>query len=50
MTQEEIKAILEKQRKYFLSGATLPIENRVIALKKLYSMIVDNEKDLQNAL
>ena len=50
MTDSEINAILEKQRKYFLSGATLDVEFRISALKKLKKAIKENEKVLAEAL
>lgn len=42
MTETEIKEIVQKQRSYFYTGATLPVEKRLDALKKikdLYSEI-----------
>ena len=36
MTSQEILELLEKQRKYYKSGATLPISFRIGQLKKLY--------------
>ena len=44
MTEVEIQKILEGQKKYFASGATLPVKTRIAALKKLYSVIKENEK------
>ena len=35
MTEQEIKAIIEKQRAYFDTGSTIPVKNRIAALKKL---------------
>ncbi len=34
-----IDEILESQRKYFQSGATLPVKFRIEMLKKLYSTV-----------
>ena len=34
-----IDTILEKQRKYFASGVTLPVKFRIGMLKKLYSTV-----------
>ena len=35
MTETEIKEIVQKQRTYFYTGATLPVDKRIEALKKL---------------
>lgn len=50
MTQQEIQTILEKQRKYFATGATLPVSARISALKKLQSYIKEHEQEISNAL
>ena len=50
MTEKEIQAILQKQKDYFASGATLPVKARMAALKKLYSVIKENEKMITDAL
>lgn len=42
--------ILIKQRKFFKSGATLPIKNRLLALKKLKEVIKNKEKEILEAL
>ena len=43
MTETEIKEIVQKQRSYFYTGATLPVEKKAGCLKKkikdLYSEI-----------
>ena len=39
MTNEQISTLLGKQRKYYLSGATIPVEFRVEQLKKLYNTV-----------
>lgn len=42
MTETEIKEIVQKQRSYFYTGVTLPVEKRLECLKKikdLYSEI-----------
>ena len=49
MTQN-IDLILENQRKFFRSGATLPVESRVEILKKLYDAIKENKKEIAVAL
>lgn len=50
MTQQEIQTILEKQRNYFATGATLPVSARISALKKLQSYIKEHEQEISNAL
>ena len=37
MTEQEIKDIVTRQRKYFQTGATLPVSSRLTALQKLPS-------------
>ena len=44
MTEQEIKAIVEKQKYFFEKGNTLPVENRIAALKKLYAAVKSHEK------
>ena len=39
MTEQEIKDIVTRQRKYFYTGATLPVSTRLAALQKLYNAI-----------
>ena len=50
MTEVEIQKILDGQKKYFASGATLPVKTRIAALKKLYAVIKENEKMITDAL
>ncbi len=50
MDEQEIKRITDKQRIYFLSGATLPVKTRVKALKKLQAAIKRNESAIADAL
>lgn len=45
-----IETILEKQRDFYASGATLPVEYRVAALKKLRGAVKRHEKDIEEAL
>ena len=45
-----IDIILEKQKSFFQSGATLPVEFRKEMLKKLYSAIEKNEEEIAKAL
>ena len=50
MQQLEMQAILQKQRAYFKTGATLPLKFRIDALKKLQSYIKKNEQEITSAL
>lgn len=45
-----MEEILLKQRKYFLSGATLPVKKRIYALKSLYLAIKNHTDDIAKAL
>ena len=47
MTTHEI---LEKQRKYFESGKTLPVKFRIEMLKKLYELVKQYETEISDAL
>ena len=46
----QIDVILEKQKLFFRSGATLSVESRVEVLKKLYDTIKENKKEIAIAL
>ena len=50
MTAQEITAVMEKQRAYFASGATLPVKNRIAALKKLRQALTDHEDAIAQAI
>ena len=50
MTNEEIQVILEKQRTFFNSGATIPVDFRIAALRKLYAAIRAHEDEIHAAL
>ena len=50
MTEQEIKDIVTKQRKYFQTGATLPVSSRLAALQKLYHAISGHEAEIHDAL
>ena len=50
MTKDEIKEIVEKQRAYFLGGQTLPVKNRLKALKNLHKNICLKESQIAAAL
>lgn len=50
MTETEIKEIVQKQRSYFYTGVTLPVEKRLDALKKLKTCIQKYEPLINEAL
>ena len=50
MQKEIIHEIVEKQKAYFLSGATLGVKERINNLKKLHEAVVRNEEKLRAAL
>lgn len=50
MTTTEIQSILQKQREFFATGATLPVKARITALKRLHAAIKQNEKLITDAL
>ena len=50
MTAQEIAFILEEQRKFFLSGETLPIKFRKQMPKKLYASVVSHKEEILSAL
>lgn len=50
MTQQEIHEILEKQRKYFYSGETLPVSFRIQMLKDLKNSILRHEEEIHAAV
>lgn len=50
MEKERIEQIIEKQRRFFASGATLSVEYRIDALKKLKHTIMKNESKIAEAL
>ena len=50
MTEQEIKTIVSRQRKYFRTGATLPVNTRLNALRRLYTTIYGSEKEIHEAL
>lgn len=45
-----IDEILEKQREFFRSGATLPVNFRIRMLKKLYAAVKKYEHEINAAL
>lgn len=50
MIEQEILQLIQKQKKYYDSGATLPISKRLNTLKKLQNSIKKHEEDIQRAL
>lgn len=50
MTNEQISSLLEKQRAFYKSGATLPVKFRIEQLKKLYAIIKKYETQINDAL
>ncbi len=49
-TQETVHAIVEKQRAYFRTGATLDVNFRIGMLKKLKKAVLDHRELLEQAL
>ena len=49
-TEEEVRNVVEKQRAFFRSGATLPIKWRIEQLKKLRAAVISHEKEMIDAL
>ncbi len=50
MTSEQISSLLEKQRKYYKSGVTIPVKFRIEKLKKLYATVKKYENEVNDAL
>lgn len=50
MTAKEIQALLEKQRNYYKSGATVSVDFRIEKLKALYAAVKKHEKEISEAL
>ena len=50
MTETEIKQIINAQRTYFQTGATLSIDKRLLALRKLKACILKHEQTIHTAL
>lgn len=50
MTNTEIASLLEAQRKYYRSGATLPIKFRKARLRELYNAIKEHREQIEAAL
>ncbi|MBQ9759938.1 MAG: aldehyde dehydrogenase [Clostridia bacterium] len=50
MTNQEIQSLLDKQRDYYRSGATLPVAFRIAQLKKLYATVKGYQNEINDAL
>lgn len=50
MKTREIQGLLEAQRRYFKTGATLPVDFRLSQLRKLYAAVKQHEKEVLEAL
>ena len=50
MTNQQICALLERQRAYYKSGATIPVDFRIRQLKKLYAAVKKYEAEVNAAL
>lgn len=50
MEKQEIRQMVEKQRAYFRTGATLKISTRIHALEKLSQCIQNHEKAIEEAI
>jgi aldehyde dehydrogenase (NAD+) len=50
MEKEEIRLIIEAQRKFFATGKTFDLKYRIEILKKLRRLIIFHEKDIVDAL
>ncbi len=49
-TEEEVRAVVEKQRAFFKTGKTLDVKWRIEQLKKLRAGMLSHEKELEEAL
>ena len=50
MTETEIRAIVDAQRKFFRTGTTLPVKWRIRQLKKLKEAVLAHEAEFEEAL
>ena len=50
MDSERIHSVVEAQRAYFRSGATLPVKFRIEQLKRLKQAVLTNRQKLEDAL
>lgn len=49
-TEPEIQQIVAAQRKFFRTGATLPVKWRIEQLKKLKAAVIEHATDFEDAL
>ena len=50
MTNEEIRTLLENQKAFYKTGATIPVDFRIAQLKKLYATVKKYENEVLEAL
>lgn len=50
MTNTQIRSLLEAQKKFYKTGATIPVDFRVGQLKKLYGAVKKYEEEINDAL
>ena len=50
MTSIEIQELLARQRAFYKSGATIPVDFRIAQLKKLYAAVRSHEAEINDAL
>ena len=50
MTNQQIQSLLESQRQFYRSGATIPVDFRITQLKKLYAAVKKYETEINDAL
>ena len=50
MTREEISELVARQRTFYATGATLDVEYRIAALKKLRQCLTENEAAIGEAI
>lgn len=50
MNEKEIQSLIQKQREFFFTGATLSVDRRIEALKRLKSCIQEHETEIEEAL
>lgn len=50
MTSQEIKSLLEKQREFYRSGATVSVKFRIEQIKKLYDAVKRYQNEINDAL
>ena len=50
MTHQDIQSLLDRQRAYYRSGATIPVKFRIEQLKKLYATVKKHQREINDAL